>query len=58
MNKGTNIIHVLLADVIYGLRSGVTYTCGRVKADFIFNDTSISRNHAEIKVSPKGKVIY
>ncbi len=46
---------ILFADVIYGLRSGVTYTCGRVKSDFIFDDTSISRNHAEIKVSPKGE---
>ena len=46
---------ILLADVKYGLRSGVTYTFGRLKADFIFDDSSLSRTHAEIKVSPKGE---
>ena len=49
------ILNILLPDVKYGLRSGVTYTLGRLKADFIFDDSSLSRTHAEIKVSPKGE---
>ena len=55
MISSTYLLCILLADVKYGLRSDVTYTLGRLNADFIFDDSSLSRTHAEIKVSPKGE---